>query len=93
MQPTSPAAPSTIATGAPVPCVTAMPGLSDAQVMLSHIEDIINDALGKPGLLTKQATAGAVGTSGGITIKVGIDRDKLDEIRAEIAQIKSILKK
>jgi len=92
-QQTSPATPSTIAAGAPVPCVTAMPGLSDAQVMLSHIEDILNEARDKPGVLTKKATAGADGTSGGTTIKVGIDRDKFDEIRAEIAQIKSILKK
>ena len=30
---------------APTPCVTSIPGLSDAPVMLSHIDDILNDAL------------------------------------------------
>jgi hypothetical protein len=38
-------------------------------------------------------TSGSVGTNGGAVIKVAIDRDKIDEIRAEIAHLKVILKK
>jgi len=88
------------ATPAPVPCATAMPGLSDATVMLSHIEDVLNDALGKTpaaeAALKKDAQKAAgtpVGTTGGTSMLVGIERDKLDQIRAEIDQIKVILKK
>jgi hypothetical protein len=80
----------------PVACPSLPPGLSDAAAMLSHIEDVVNDALGKSpaaqAALQKDATK-AVGTSGGASMLVGIERDKLDQIRAEIAQLKSILKK
>jgi hypothetical protein len=78
---------------APTPCVTSIPGLSDAPVMLSHIDDILNDALKKTPVVTRAMTSGSVGTNGGAVIKVAIDRDKIDEIRAEIAHLKVILKK
>ena len=82
-QQTPPAA--TTAASAPVPCVSSLPGLSDATAMLSHIEAILNDAVGKTPVeaLATQKT----------TNKIAIDRDKLDEIRAEITQIKVIVKK
>jgi len=90
----TPQTPAAAAMVQPVPCVSSLPGISDAPVMLSHIDDILNDAVNKTPVVTKQMTAGAVGTSGGGAVtKVAIDRDKLDEIRAEIAQLKAILKK
>jgi hypothetical protein len=86
VMPTSAAAPSVPPVAQPVPCVAALPGISDAPVMLSHIEDILNDALGKTTINVK-------GTGDTATTKIAIDRDKVDEIRAEIAQLKAILKK
>jgi hypothetical protein len=78
------------------PCPSLPPGLSDATAMLGHIEDVLNEALGRSpaaqAALQKDAPK-TVGTSGGVSMLVGIERDKFDQIRAEIAQLKSILKK
>ena len=85
--------PATIQTA---PCPTLPPGLGDATAMLGHIEDVLNEALGRnpaaQAALQKDAPK-TVGTSGGASMLVGVERDKLDQIRAEIAQLKSILKK
>jgi hypothetical protein len=78
-----------------------MPGLSDAAAMLGHIEDVVNEALSKTpaaqlALQKKDAPKAVgkpVGTTGATSMLVGIERDKLDQIRAEIAQLKVILKK
>ena len=93
--------PATIpaATPAAVPCASLTPGLSDAVVMLAHIEDVLNDALGKTpaaeAALKKDArkAAGQASAAGGTAMLVPIERDKLDQIRAEIEQIKVALKK
>jgi len=88
------------ATPTAVPCASVTPGLSDAVVMLSHIEDVLNEALGKTpaaeAALKKDARKAAgqpVGTTGATSMLVPIERDKLDQIRAEIEQIKVTLKK
>jgi hypothetical protein len=88
------------ATPAPVPCASVTPGLSDAIVMLSHIQDVLDAAREKTptaeAALKKdpqKAAERAVGTTGGTSIPVFIERDKLDQIRAELEQIKVILKK
>jgi len=75
---------------------------SDAMALLNRIDDIVTQAL-KDTPATSSATPAAspapVGTSGASTVrgaasnKVSIERDKLDEIRAEIQQLKAILKK
>jgi len=75
-------------TPAAVPCASATPGLSDAVVMLSHIEDVLNEALGKT-----PAAEAALKKDTRTSILVPIERDKLDQIRAEIEQIKVTLKK
>jgi hypothetical protein len=95
--------PTTIAqtTPAAVSCANLMPGLSDAAAMLGHIEDVVNEALSKTpaaqlALQKKDAPKAVgkpVGTTGATSMLVGIERDKLDQIRAEIAQLKVILKK
>jgi hypothetical protein len=64
--------------------------------MLGHIEDVLNDALGRTPTAEaalRKAHDKPIGTTGGASILVGIERDKLDQIRAEIAQLKVILKK
>jgi len=84
-----------------VPCASLTPGLSDVAAMLRHIEDVVNEVLAKASaaelaLQKKDATKAVgqpVGTTGGTSMLVGIERDKLDQIRAEIAQLKVILKK
>ena len=88
------------ATPAPVPCPNVTPGLSDAIVMLGHIEDVLDAARDKTpaaeAALKKDSQKTAeqsVGTTGGRSIAVFIERDKLDQIRAELEQIKVILKK
>ncbi len=94
---TSPAQPTATAEVQPVPCVSSLPGLSDAAAMLDHIESILNDAVGTTPVealaKSKAPMAGAVGTSGATANKVEVDREKLDEIRAEIAQITVIVKR
>ena len=93
----TPPAPATLPlTTQAAPCPGLPPGLSDATAMLGHIEDVLNEALGRSpaahAALQKDAPK-TVGTSGVTSMLVGIERDKLDQIRAEIAQLKSILKK
>jgi len=56
--------------------------------MLSHIEDVLNEALGKT-----PAAEAALKKDTRTSILVPIERDKLDQIRAEIEQIKVTLKK
>jgi hypothetical protein len=75
-------------TPAAVPCASVTPGLSDAVVMLSHIEDVLNEALGKT-----PAAEAALKKDTRTLMLVPIERDKLDQIRAEIEQIKVTLKK
>ncbi len=45
------------------------------------------------GMMGTSAQPAPITVSGGTTNKVSIDRDKLDEIRVEVEQIKAILKK
>ena len=71
-----------------VPCASVTPGLSDAVVMLSHIEDVLKEALGKT-----PAAEAALKKDMRTSMLVPIERDKLDQIRAEIEQIKVTLKK
>ena len=74
---------------------------SDVFALLNRIEDIVNQALrdtpatasAKPGAATPVGTSGPLTVSGAAGNKVTIERDKLDEIRAEVQQLKVILKK
>jgi hypothetical protein len=89
---------------APVPPCTADQLSNDVPALLTHIEDVVTEAL-KSTDATDSARNGAhnnttpVGTSGTMTVKggtsnkVSIERDKLDEIRAEVQQLKVLLKK
>ena len=68
---------------------------------MNRIEDIVNQSLkdtpatasAKPGTTTPVGTSGTLTVSGAAANKVTIERDKLDEIRAEVQQLKVILKK
>ena len=74
---------------------------SDAPILLDRIATIVNEALQKTSS-TKEAlksdpqpvgTTGALAVTGAASARVSIDRDKLDEIRAEIEQLKVMLKR
>jgi hypothetical protein len=74
---------------------------SDVMALLNRIEEIVNQALkatpatasAKPAPATPVGTTGTLTVNGAASNKVSIERDKLDEIRAEIQQLKVILKK
>jgi hypothetical protein len=82
--------------------------MSDAMVLLTRIEDIVNIALSKtPATRTARETARdkqptdctavtdnqapAIKVKGATPNLVSIERDRLDEIRAEVEQLKVIL--
>ena len=90
--------------GSPATTVAAdLHATSDVLALLNRIEDIVNDALKKtpvtayakptPSSSTPVGTTGSVSIAGAASNKVTIERDKLDEIRAEVQQLKAILKK
>ena len=79
----------------PAPCPSLPPGLSDIGPMVNHISDLVNQAIGHASASVKvaQVATTSAGGAGGTTSKVTIERDKLDEIRAELELIKAIVKK
>ena len=106
--PAAPAAAVPTETAPQIPTPTGTPAAapaadlhqsSDVTALLNRIETIVNDALKSTPATSSAKTATPVGTTGTITVagaasnKVTIDRDKLDEIRAEVQQLKVILKK
>jgi len=79
------------------PCPEVPPGLADVGPMLDRIEAIVSSHEGNEVRSVAVATTGGepkpMKVSGGTSNSVTIERDKLDEIRAELEQIKTILKK
>jgi hypothetical protein len=95
--------PSVITANAPLappvaPCPEVPPGLADVGPMLDRIQAIVSGLEGSEARSVAVATTGngepkPMKVSGGTSNAVTIERDKLDEIRAELEQIKTILKK
>ena len=79
----------------PAPCPSLPPGLSDIGPIVNHISDLVNQAIGDTSAAVKVAQVAPTSArgAGGTTNKVTIERDKLDEIRAELELIKAIVKK
>jgi len=74
----------------------ADPDRKTALMLLDRIESLIDDALQEKSGKSDKSSSKAVGTSGSLAEKAGkvkVDRAALDEIRAEIAQIKLMLQR
>ena len=85
----------------PAPCPETPAGLGDAGAMLDRISGVLSRMIGKSAYLksSEKPTGsapeqpGEIVSNGGTANRVSVDRAQLDELLAEVEQVRAIVKK